>query len=172
VIGQSDGEQGRRFAAPTKSAGADMPAAPSPPADETPTARATISPVHAQAPSAPVTAVSAGMTLADCQTALAASSTPSVLVFRKGSAQLTPSATRALEKAATIIRRCPENATIEVRGHVRGSGAKAPNDALAQRRAEAATGYIEGQGVGGRRLVASPGEADQAENRALTFEVR
>lgn len=172
VIGQSEGEQGRRFSAPTKSAGADMPPATSPPADETPTAGATISPVHAQGPSAPATAVSGGMTLVDCQTALEASSTPGVLVFRKGSAQLTPSATRALDKAATIIRRCPENATIAVRGHVRGSGAKAPNDALAQRRAEAATGYIERQGVSGRRLVASPGEADQAENRALTFEVR
>ena len=172
MIGQSGGEEGRRFAAPPKSAGADMPPAPSPPANETATAGATILPVNALGPSAPTTAVSGGMTLVDCQTALEASSTPGELVFRKGSAQLTPSATRALEKAATIIRRCPENVTIEIRGHVRGSGAKAPNDALAQRRARAATGYLEGQGVGGRRLVASRGDPDQAENRALTFEVR
>ena len=172
VIGQADREQGRRFAAPPKSADADMPTAPSLPADDTATADATLSPVHAQGPSAPATAVSGGMTLVDCQTALEASSTPGELVFRKGSAQLTQSATRALEKAATIIRRCPENATIEIRGHVRGSGARAPNDALAQRRAQAATGYLERQGVSGRRLVASGGEPDQAESRALTFEVR
>lgn len=172
VIGRSDGEEGRRFAAPTKSAGADMPPATSPPADETATAGATLSPVHAQGPSAPAMAVSGGMTLADCKAALEQSSTPGELAFAKGSARLTSSSARALDKAATIIRRCPEYATIEIRGHVRGSAAKAANDVLAQRRAEAATGYIEGQGVGGRRLVASSGEADQAENRALTFEVR
>lgn len=172
VIGQSEPDERRRFAAATKSAGADMPPATSPPADETATADATISPVHAQGPSAPATALSGGMTLADCQTALEASSTPGELVFRKGSAQLTPLATRALDKAAAVIRRCPEYATIEVRGHVRGSAPRAPNDALARRRAEAATGYLEGQGVGRRRLLASHGEPDQAENRALTFEVR
>ncbi|MBG0802734.1 OmpA family protein [Methylocystis sp. H4A] len=166
VIGQSDGEEGRRFAAPTKSAGADMPTAPSPPAD------ATILPVHAQAPSAPATAVSGGMTLADCKAALEQSSTPGELAFAKGSARLTSSSARVLDKTAAVIRRCPAYATIEVRGHVRGSAAKTANDALAQRRAEAATGYLEGQGVGGRRLVASRGEPDQAENRALTFEVR
>ncbi len=172
VIGQSDGEVGRRFAAPTKSANADMPPEPSPPADETPTAGATISPVHAQGPSAPAAAVSGGLTLADCKAALEQSSTPGELAFAKGSARLTSSSARALAKAAPVIRRCPEYATIEVRGHVRGSAAKTANDALAQRRAEAAMGYLEGQGVGGRRLVASHGEADQAENRALTFEVR
>lgn len=177
VIGQSGGEVGRRFAAPTKSAGADIqpatsPPATSPPADETAIAGATLSPVNAQGPSAPATAVSGGMTLADCKAALEQSSTPGEFVFAKGSARLTSSSARALDKAAAVIRRCPEYATIEVRGYVRGSAAKAANDALAQRRAEAATGYIEGQGVGGRRLVASPGEADQAENRALTFEVR
>ncbi|MGJ0454885.1 MAG: OmpA family protein [Methylocystis sp.] len=172
VIGQSDGEVGRRFAAPTKSANADMPPEPSPPADETPTAGATISPVHAQGPSAPAAAVSGGLTLADCKAALEQSSTPGELAFAKGSARLTSSSARALAKAAPVIRRCPEYATIEVRGHVRGSAAKTANDALAQRRAEAAMGYLEGQGVGGRRLVASHGEPDQAENRALTFEVR
>ncbi|MGB5083863.1 MAG: OmpA family protein [Methylocystis silviterrae] len=172
VIGQSDGEEGRRFAAPTKSAGADMPPATSPPADETPTAGATISPVHVQGPSAPAAAVSGGMTLADCKAALEQSSTPGELAFAKGSARLTSSSARVLDKTAAVIRRCPAYATIEVRGHVRGSAAKTANDALAQRRAEAATGYLEGQGVGGRRLVASRGEPDQAENRALTFEVR
>lgn len=172
VIGQSGGEVGRRFAAPTKSAGADIQPATSPPADETATAGATLSPVNAQGPSAPVTAVSGGMTLADCKAALEQSSTPGEFVFAKGSARLTSSSARALDKAAAVIRRCPEYATIEVRGHVRGSAARAPNDALAQRRAEAATGYLEDQGVGGRRLVASHGEPDQAENRALTFEVR
>ncbi len=171
VIGPSDPDERRRFAAPTKSAGADMPPATSPPADETATAGATISPVHAQGPSAPATAVS-GMTLANCKAALEQSSTPGELAFAKGSARLTSSSARALDKAAAVIRRCPEYATIEISGHVRGSAARAHNDALAQRRAEAATGYLEDQGVGGRRLLASPGEPDQAENRALTFEVR
>lgn len=172
VIGQSDPDERRRFAAPTKSAGADMPPATSPPADETATAGATLSPVRAQGPGASATAVSGDMTLADCKAALEQSSIPGELAFAKGSARLTSSSARALDKAAAVIRRCPEYATIEVRGHVRGSGAKAPNDALAQRRAEAATGYLEDQGVGGRRLLASHGEPDQAENRALTFEVR
>nr|WP_232365994.1 MULTISPECIES: OmpA family protein [Methylocystis] len=112
------------------------------------------------------------MTLADCKAALEQSSTPGELAFAKGSARLTSSSARVLDKTAAVIRRCPAYATIEVRGHVRGSAAKTANDALAQRRAEAATGYLEGQGVGGRRLVASRGEPDQAENRALTFEVR
>jgi outer membrane protein OmpA-like peptidoglycan-associated protein len=172
VIGQSDGEEGRRFAALTKSAGADMPPATSPPADETPTAGATISPIHVQGPSAPAAAVSGGMTLADCKAALEQSSTPGELAFAKGSARLTSSSARVLDKTAAVIRRGPAYATIEVRGHVRGSAAKTANDALAQRRAEAATGYLEDQGVGGRRIVASHGEPDQAENRALTFEVR
>ncbi|CCJ07423.1 OmpA family protein [Methylocystis sp. SC2] len=173
VIGQSDPDERRRFAAPTNSAGADMPPATSPPADETAAAGAAISPVRAQGPSASATAaVSGGMTLADCRTALEASSTPGELAFAKGSARLTSLSARALDKAAAVIRRCPEYATIEISGHVRGSGARAPNDALAQRRAEAAMGYLEGRGVGGRRLVASHGEPDQAENRALTFEVR
>ncbi|MCQ4190396.1 OmpA family protein [Methylocystis suflitae] len=172
VIGQSDPDERRRFAAPPNSAGADMPPATSPPADETATAGATLSPVHAQGPSAPATAISGGMTLADCKAALEQSSTPGELAFAKGSARLTSSSARALDKAVAVIRRCPEYATIEVRGHVRGSAARAHNDALAQRRAEAATGYLEDQGVGGRRIVASRGEPDQAENRALTFEVR
>lgn len=172
VIGQSDPDERRRFATPTKSADADMPPASSQLADETATAGATISPVHAQGPSAPATAVSGGMTLADCKAALEQSSTPGELAFAKGSARLTSSSARALDKAAAVIRRCPEYATIEISGHVRGSGAKAANDALARRRAEAAMGYLEGQGVGGRRLVASYGEPDQAESRALTFEVR
>ncbi|MGJ0424969.1 OmpA family protein [Methylocystis sp.] len=172
VIGQSDPDERRRFAAPPKSAGADMPPATSPPAVESATAGATLSPVHAQGPSAPATALSGGMTLADCKAALEQSSIPGELAFAKGSARLTSSSARALDKAAAVIRRCPEYATIEVRGYVRGSAARAHNDALAQKRAEAATGYLEDQGVGGRRLVASRGEPDEAENRALTFEVR
>ncbi|HEY8125417.1 MAG TPA: OmpA family protein [Methylocystis sp.] len=159
VIDQSDPEERRRFAAPTKSADADMPPASSRLADDTP------APV-------PAALASGGMTLADCQTALEQSSTPGELAFPKGGARLTSSSARALDKAAAVIRRCPEHATIEVRGHVRGSAARAQNDALAHQRALTAAGYLERQGLGGRRLVASPGEPDQAENRALTFEVR
>lgn len=162
----------RRYAQPIEGVGVDFPQSLSTPPGEAATVAAAASPVEGKPPSRPTALASAGMTLADCQAALNESSTSSELAFRKGDAQVTPSAAIALDKAAAIIRHCPENAMIEVKGHVRGSAANAHNDALAQRRAQAALGYLERQGVSGRRLMASRGETQQSESRAITFEVR
>ncbi|MGD9544457.1 MAG: OmpA family protein [Methylocystis sp.] len=174
VIDRSHHDASRRDAALTNGAAPDTASAPSGRVDETPAAAPppTKASIEAQAPGPQPTPAPSGMSLVDCQTALEDVASPSELVFRKGSARLTSSVSLALDKAAAVIRRCPEYATIEIRGHVRGSAAKAHNDALARRRVEAAINHLQGQGVGGRRLVASPQGSDQSESRALTFEVR
>jgi len=173
VISPPDQVSRSRYIPQMETAGIATTTAPAPPAAEPATAGPVASSVDAPAASAGAAPPAAGaLTLTECQTALAASSTPDELAFRKGGARLTSSAKRALDRAAEIIRRCPENATIDVRGHVRGSRAKASNDALAQRRAETAASYLRRQGVSGRRLLPSRGESEQPEGRALTFEVR
>lgn len=173
VIDKSDyGEElRRRYAQPIEGMGVDLPQAPAAPPVEAATVAPAALPVDAKPPGLPAAPASGAMTLADCQAALVEFSTSNELVFRKGESQVTPSAAIALDRAAAIIRRCPEHATIEVMGHVRGS-ANAHNHALAQRRAQATMGYLERQGLSARRLVASRGESQQSENRAITFEVR
>jgi outer membrane protein OmpA-like peptidoglycan-associated protein len=177
VINPSDGQDRRRYAGPTESAAPAAPATPgnadaAPPA--APTQASIEAPVAAKASRTPVTPTPAltSMTVANCQTALEEVSMQSELTFPRGSARLTASAALALDKATEIIRRCPESATIEVRGHVYGSGARTHNEALARRRVEATIGYLERQGLGGRRLVASGGEPEPAEKRAIVFTVR
>lgn len=172
VIERSSHDEGlrRRYAQPIDRLNADAPRPP-PPGEAANVAPAAL-PLDAKPPGASTAPASAGMTRADCKAALEAPSASSELGFRKGDARITPAAALALDKAAAIIRRCPEDATIEVAGHVRGSAANANNDALAQRRAQAAISYLERRGLGGRRLVASRGESLQAENRSITFEVR
>ncbi|MBM3563192.1 MAG: OmpA family protein [Alphaproteobacteria bacterium] len=173
VIDRSSFDEGlrRRYAEPIESRGADAPRAPSPARDAAAIAPAAL-PLDAKPRAAPTAPTSAGVTLAGCQAALEEPSASSELVFRRGEARITPSAAIALNKAAAIIRRCPEEATIEIMGHVRGSAANANNDALAQRRAQAAISYLERQGLGRRRLVEGRGESRQSEARAITFEVR
>ncbi len=166
-----DEELRRRYARPIESLSADSPRAPSPAGEAANVAPAAL-PLDAEPPGASAAPASAGMTRADCQAALEEPSASNELSFRKGDARITPAAAIALDKAAAIIRRCPEDATIEVAGHVRGSAANANNDVLAQRRAQAAISYLERRGLGGHRLVASRGESLQAENRSITFEVR
>lgn len=169
VIDRSGLDEGlrRRYAQPIEGRGADMSRAPSPIGEAASVAAAAL-PLDAKPPAAPAS----GMTLSGCQAALEEPSTSSELVFRRGDARITPSAAIALDKAAAIIRRCPEDATIHVMGHVRGSAGNADNDALAQRRAQAAISYLERRGLGGRRLVERRGESPQSEARAITFEVR
>ncbi len=173
VIDRTGHDEGlrRRYAQPIDGLSGEAPRPPSP-TGETAAVAPGASPREARPQGASLAPASAGMTRADCQAALEAMSTSSELVFRKGEARITPSAALALDKAAAIIRRCPENATIAVTGHVRGSVANANNGALAQKRAQAAIAYLERRGLSGRRLAASSGETEQAENRAITFEVR
>jgi outer membrane protein OmpA-like peptidoglycan-associated protein len=171
VIDRSGRDEGlrRHYAQPLVrlSPGAQHP--PPSSTGEAPTVAPAASPHDVKAPAA---SASGDMTHADCQAALEEASAASELVFRRGEARITPSAALALDKAAAIIRRCPESATIGVLGHVRGSAANANNDALAQRRAQAAISYLERRGLGGRRLAEARGEARQSEARAITFEVR
>jgi len=173
VINPTDGQERRRYAAPADHAGPDMAESVGG-ADETPVPAPTQASTEAKAPSAPAapTTVSTGMTITSCQTALEEVSRRSELAFPRGSARLTPSAALALDRATDIIRLCPQSATIEVRGHVYGSGARTHNEALARRRVEATIDYLERQGLGGRRLVASGGEPEQTEKRAIVFTVR
>jgi len=176
VINPSDGQERRRYAAPAESAAPAVAPATARRADETPA----LSPapieasIEAKASSAPATPAPAltRMTIVNCQSALEEVSRQSELAFPRGSARLTSSAALALDRATEIIRRCPEGATIEIRGHVYGSGARAHNEALARRRVEATIGYLERQDLGRRRLVASGGEPEQAEKRAIVFTVR
>jgi outer membrane protein OmpA-like peptidoglycan-associated protein len=174
VIDRSGHDEGlrRRYAQPIERLDADAPHPLPLPTGEAPTIAPAALPRETKPQNASVAPASAGMTRADCQAALEDASTSGELVFRRGEARLTPSAALALDKAAAIIRRCPENATIEVLGHVRGSAANANNDALAQRRAQAAISYLQRQGLSGRRLAEPRGESRQSEARALTFEVR
>lgn len=161
----------RRYAEPIERRDADAPRATSS-AGEAATIATVALPLDAKPRAAPIAPTPAGMTLAGCQAALQEPSASSELVFRRGEARITPSAAVALNKAAAIIRRCPEDATIEIMGHVRATAANANNDALAQRRAQAAISYLERQGLGRRRLVEGRGESRQSEARAITFEVR
>ena len=184
VINRSDGQERRRYAAPAESAAPAAAPATARRADETPAPDPAPSPapieaslgasIEAKASSVPATPApdSTRMTIVNCQSALEEVSRQSELAFPRGSARLTSSAALALDRATEIIRRCPESATIEVRGHVYGSGARTHNEALARRRVEATIDYLERQGLGGRRLVASGGEPEQAEKRAIVFTVR
>jgi len=177
VINPTDGQERRRYAAPADNAAPDMAESVGG-ADEAPfpapTQASTEASTEARAPSAPAApaTVSTAMTITNCQTALEEVSRRSELAFPRGSARLTPSAALALDRATDIIRLCPQSATIEVRGHVYGSGARTHNEALARRRVEATIDYLERQGLGGRRLVASGGEPEQTEKRAIVFTVR
>jgi outer membrane protein OmpA-like peptidoglycan-associated protein len=85
-----------------------------------------------------------------CQRALDAIATLEPVAFRVARATVDRRASRALDKAAEVIRRCPD-ATIEVRGH--GDEGK-EEDTLSRRRALAAQRYLRREGVAGRRLVA------------------
>lgn len=180
VINPSDGQERRRYAAPAESAAPAVAPATARRADETPAPDPAPSPapieasIEAKASSVPATPAPAltRMTIVNCQSALEEVSRQSELAFPRGSARLTSSAALALNRATEIIRRCPEGATIEIRGHVYGSGARAHNEALARRRVEATIGYLERQDLGRRRLVASGGEPEQAEKRAIVFTVR
>jgi len=174
VIDRTGHDEGlrRRYAQPIDGLSGETPRPPSSPTGEAATVTPGAPPREAGPQGASLAPASAGMTRADCQAALEEASTSRELVFRRGEARITPSAALALDKAAAIIRRCPETATIEITGYVRGSAANANNDALAQRRAQAAVSYLERRGLGGRRLAASSGETEQAENRAISFEVR
>lgn len=167
-----DEELRRRYAQPIDLLNADAPRPPPSPAREAATVAPAAALRDAKPQNASLAQTSDDMTRDNCRAALEEASASGELVFRRGEARITPSAALALDKAAAIIRRCPENATIEVLGHVRGSAANANNDALAQRRAQAAISYLERRGLGGRRLAEARGESRQSEARALTFEVR
>ncbi|WP_424361058.1 OmpA family protein [Methylocystis parvus] len=97
---------------------------------------------------------------AACQRALDAVAASEPVAFHASRATVNRRAALALDKAALIIRRCPDT-TIEVRGH----GDEGAADALSQRRATAAERYLRREGVAGRRLVAV-GCCAQDERRA------
>jgi outer membrane protein OmpA-like peptidoglycan-associated protein len=174
VIDRSGHDEGlrRRYAQPIDQLSPETPHPPALPTGTAERVSPAASPRDAKPQNASLAPSSGGMTHADCQAALETASAAGELDFRKGEARITPSAALALDKAAAIIRRCPEHATIAIQGHVRGAAANAHNDALAQRRAQAAISYLERRGLSERRLVATSGQSEQSENRAITFEVR
>lgn len=107
-----------------------------------------------------------GLDAAACQRALDAVAATEPVAFRSARATVNRRVALALDKAAEIIRRCPET-TIEVRGYGDEGGA----GALAQRRAEAAENYLRREGVAGRRLVAV-GAQDARRTSAIDYVVR
>lgn len=88
---------------------------------------------------------------AACQRALDAVAAAEPAAFRAARATVNRRVAAALDKAAEIIRRCPD-ATIEVRGHGDDGGVE---DSLSRRRARAAERYLRREGVGSKRLVAT-----------------
>jgi outer membrane protein OmpA-like peptidoglycan-associated protein len=120
--------------------------------DETATiAPTTPSPRIASDPKSILAALPAGdLDAATCQRALDAVAALEPVAFPAMRASVDRRAALALDKAAEVIRRCPD-ATIEVRGH--GDDVKA-EDPLSRRRALAARRYLRREGVAGRRLVA------------------
>lgn len=107
---------------------------------------------------------------AACQRALDAIAAVERVEFREGSATIRRRAALALDKAAELIRRCPD-VTIEVRGHADHLGADDENEALSIRRAQAAARYLRREGLAGRRLVvaghgAHRAKAEKADERA------
>lgn len=85
---------------------------------------------------------------ATCQRALDAVAAAEPVFFNPAHATIRRQASGALDKAAEVIRRCPQ-ASIEVIGFDDGDGA---NAALAVRRARAVERYLRAEGVGGRKL--------------------
>lgn len=90
----------------------------------------------------------------NCQGALDAWAGQERIAFPKASATIARAAAFSLDKAAALVKRCPQDAEIEVVGYVYGVVGKAENEALARRRAEAAALYLKRQGLSGRRLLA------------------
>lgn len=133
-----------------------------------------------RAPSAPDAAADPGAVLAalgngeldaaKCQQALAAVAAVEPVGFHPARSSINRRTARALDRAAEIIRRCPDS-TIEVRGF----GDRDSVDPLSERRARAAERYLRREGVGGRKLVAigccAP-EAKAAHTSAIEFIVR
>ncbi|WP_330083396.1 OmpA family protein [Methylocystis iwaonis] len=107
------------------------------------------SPTLVNAP-APASQPPAELDRAACQRALDAVQVSDPVAFREARATVNRRTALALDKAAEVIRQCPE-ATIEVRGH--GDGG-AEDDLLSRRRALAAVHYLRLEGVSGHKLVA------------------
>lgn len=115
------------------------------------------------APPAPTGGTAASdLDAAACQRALDAATAAAPVAFPRARETIDRHAALALDKAVDIIRRCPAQATIEVRGH---AGEGAANGALAQARALAAARYLRREGVAGRRLTATGCCASGQESR-------
>lgn len=102
-----------------------------------------------EAKPAEVEASSDALDAAACQRALDAVADAEPVAFRAARASINRRVAFALDKAAEVIRRCPET-TIEVRGH--GDEGRDPG-ALSERRARAVERYLRREGVAGRQLV-------------------
>jgi OmpA-OmpF porin, OOP family len=120
-------------------------------------------------PAAILAALPAGaLDAATCQRALDAVAAAEPVVFNPTHATIHRRASRALDKAVEVIRRCPE-ATIEVRGFDDGDGA---NEALSLRRARAAERYLRDEGVGGRKLAVSAARAPRPGAGVIGYALR
>ncbi|KAF2989575.1 OmpA family protein [Methylocystis sp. MJC1] len=120
--------------------------------DKKPEQTAAIQPAPLPPPSAPTPeAQSSGeFDLAACQHALDAVVASDPVAFREARATVNRRTALALDKAAEVIRQCPDT-TIEVRGH---GDAGVEDDVLSRRRALAAAHYLRLEGVSGHKLVA------------------
>lgn len=130
---------------------ADSPAAPEE-SEKTPEATGSIAtsvPDEPKSDEAPAKRPEGGLDPAACQRALDAVAASDPIAFREARATVNRRVAIALDKAAEVIRRCPDT-TIEVRGH---GDAELAENPLSERRAKAAERYLRREGVAGRRLV-------------------
>ena len=74
-----------------------------------------------------------------------------VINFASGSSAIEPSSLQILDALASVALRC-DRFSIEVAGHTDNQGAREPNMALSQQRADAVAGYLMSQGVARARL--------------------
>lgn len=117
------------------------------------------------------------LTLTDCEAALDATVALDPITFREKSALIRRDVMQALDKAAALIRRCPDVA-IEVIGRADKIGREEDNSDLSLRRAAAAAHYLRREGVAGHRLIVvgygavRDGGADREQDRSVHFAVK
>jgi outer membrane protein OmpA-like peptidoglycan-associated protein len=91
------------------------------------------------------------------------------ILFGFDRSDLTNSATKNLDKLSTILQKYPDT-DIEIQGHTDNVGTENYNEGLAERRANAVTGYLRAKGISSSRMKpigygeAAPKYANTSEN--------
>jgi OOP family OmpA-OmpF porin len=116
-----------------------------------------------------------------CERAFGRLMESNVINFATGSSAIDPSSRQVLDALASVALRC-DRFSLEVAGHTDNQGAREPNMALSQQRADAVATYLASQGVARTRLTArgygpdrprasNDTDAGRAANRRIEFNV-